>query len=262
MSNPQRKALGDFLRARRHALKPEVVGIQARQRRRTPGLRREEVAELAGIGVDWYIRLEQGRDINPSAATIDALANTLRLNAAEHDHLRALSRAFEGAIYRREEVPETVMRIVDALDQPAYVTSVRWDVLAWNQAADDLFAFSRVREEHRNTMIAVLLNPKVRELFGKGWEDEARRMTAEFRATFDLWSHDISFIALFEQLTAESREFRKWWKTHDIQRVKSGRKSLSHPKKGSIDVEYAAFQLIEDPGFKLVIYAPPKALPE
>lgn len=259
MTNPQRKELGDFLKARRQALKPDVVGLRAGGRRRTPGLRREEVAELAGIGVDWYVRLEQGRNVNPSVATVDALAQALRLNSIEHDHLRALSGTFEGQVYQREPVPETVQKIIDSISQPAYVTSIRWDVLAWNQAAEDLLAFGQLPEENRNTMLAVLLNPQTRILFGKGWAAEARRMVGEFRAIFDLWSHDTSFQALFERLHSESREFRKWWQAHDIRRVQSGQKSLSHPKKGAINVEYASFQLLDNPGLKLVIYAPSSA---
>src|SRR6266700_1362206 len=104
MADPQRSEFGDFLRSRREKLSPKAVGLPLGRRRRTAGLRREEVAELAGIGVDWYIRLEQGRTVSPSVATIDALARALRLGKAEHGHLKALTRTAE----RRAFVPETV----------------------------------------------------------------------------------------------------------------------------------------------------------
>ena len=257
MSELTRKELGDFLRARRAALKPESVGLQSTRRRRTPGLRREEVAELAGIGVDWYIRLEQGRNVNPSVATIDALAGALRLGPSEHAHLRALAQTSQLAVYEEAVVPETVKRIIEALNQPAYITGLRWDVLAWNAAADELLAFDRIAPEDRNTLISMFLNPHTKELFGTGWEAEARRMVAEFRGTFDLWAHDPAFATLFARLH-ENPEFAQWWSEHDVKPVKSGKKSLHHPRKGAIQIEYASFALNDNRALKLVIYAPPK----
>src|ERR1700761_7739750 len=143
-TDPSRGELGDSLRARRGRLSPDAVGLGQRRRRRTPGLRREEVAELAGIGVDWYIRLEQGRSVSPSVTTIDALARALRLSKAEHAHLRALTQSAGRRAFVPEIVPGAIRRLIDALDQPAYVTGRRWDILAWNQAAADVFAFDRL----------------------------------------------------------------------------------------------------------------------
>lgn len=258
MADPLRKELGDFLRSRRMVLKPEAVGLEPTRRRRTPGLRREEVAELAGIGVDWYIRLEQGRNVNPSSATIDALADALRLDPAERIHLRLLSQTGDRVAFDRGVVPDTAQRIIRAIDLPAYITDLRWDVRAWNAAAEELLAFSRLREEDRNTLISVMLNPNTRKLFGKGWEAEARRMVAEFRGTFDLWAHDPSFVALFNRLHEESPEFARWWAAHDVGAVQGGTKSLRHPKMGALQIEYASFQLNDNTALKLVIYAPAK----
>src|SRR3954469_10730697 len=142
MADPRRVEFGDFLRSRREKLSPKTVGIPSGRRRRTAGLRREEVAELAGIGVDWYIRLEQGRTVSPSVTTIDALARALRLSKAEHAHLRALARDADRSAFTRERVPDALRRLVEGLNQPAYVTGRRWDVLAWNAAADEVFGFS------------------------------------------------------------------------------------------------------------------------
>ena len=111
------------------------MGLPNGARRRTMGLRRQEVADLAGISIDWYIRLEQGRAVLPSAATVDALARALRLDKAEHAHLRALTLPNNRPAFVRETVPNTVRRIAERLDQPAYITGRRWDVLAWNEAA-------------------------------------------------------------------------------------------------------------------------------
>ena len=229
--------------------------------------RREEVAELAGIGVDWHIRLEQGRSVSPSVTTVDALASALRLNKAEHGHLRALTRNADRRVFSRESVPATVKHVVESLNRPAYVTGRRWDVLAWNAAADEIFAFSRLAEQDRNILICMLTRPATRRLFGAAWTDEAKRMVAQFRATHDLWAGDPAFVALLERLRQGSPEFESWWRSHDIRNVAAGQKSMSHPKKGSISFEYASFQANDDPALKLVIYAclicaaPPKSIP-
>src|SRR5579871_5395201 len=117
-----RSELGDFLRSRRERLTPAELGLPDSRRRRTPGLRREEVAELAGIGVDWYVRLEQGRAVRPSVATLDALAQALRLDPAERSHLRLLARSPRHRAFARETVSAPIRHLVERLDQPAYVT--------------------------------------------------------------------------------------------------------------------------------------------
>lgn len=246
--------LGDFLRSRRDRLSPEAVGLPGGRRRRTPGLRREEVAQLAGIGIDWYIRLEQGRSVSPSATTVDSLARALRLNPVEQAHLRALTRNAERRPFVREVVPESLRRIVEALNLPAYVTGRRWDVLAWNEAAAEILAFDRVPEEDRNTLILVLTNPKTRALFGAGWAEEAKRMVAQFRATHDLWATDPAFTALLERLRSECPEFAGWWTTHDLRDTVAGQKRLTHPHKGTLCLQYTSFQANDDPSLKLVIY--------
>jgi transcriptional regulator with XRE-family HTH domain len=250
--------LGDFLRSRRERLTPKAVGLPQGRRRRTPGLRREEVAELAGIGVDWYIRLEQGRSVSPSVTTVDALARALRLGRAEHAHLRALTEGGDRRPFAPEAVPDAVRRTVEAINLPAYVTGRRWDVLAWNEAADELFAFSRVPEADRNTLIAMLTKPATRRLFGARWPHEARRMVAQFRASHDLWAGDPAFRELLERLRSGCPEFEGWWDSHDIRGIVAGRKSIIHPKKGRLRFEYASFQATDEPGLKLVIYGPEK----
>jgi len=248
--------LGDFLRSRREKLSPKAAGLSEGRRRRTPGLRREEVAELAGIGVDWYIRLEQGRSTSPSRSTVEALARALKLNKVEHAHLRALTQPLERQSDVPEVVPDTVHRIVQSLNQPAYVSGKRWDVLVWNRAADEVFAFSRTKAEDRNSMILVLTNPHARRMFGSEWENEARRMLAQFRRVADLHSNDPSFHTLIARLRRDSREFAVWWRAHDVRHMTPGRKQMHHPRKGVLRLDYASFQLSEDANLKLVIYAP------
>lgn len=142
MSELQRE-FGDFLRSRRTKLTPEAVGLAVGRRRRTPGLRREEVAELANIGVDWYVRLEQGRAVTPSVTTVDALARALRLSKMEHAHLKVLASGKNPRPFVRETVPIELRRVVATFRQPAYITGRRWDVLDWNSAASAFFGFEK-----------------------------------------------------------------------------------------------------------------------
>ncbi|HEU5095329.1 MAG TPA: helix-turn-helix transcriptional regulator [Reyranella sp.] len=256
MAGPPHSELGNFLRSRRERLSPKAVGLPAGRRRRTVGLRREEVAELAGIGVDWYVRLEQGRAVSPSLTTVDALARALRLSKVEHAHLRALTGAGSHRPFVRESVPGAIGRLVECLNQPAYVAGRRWDVLAWNKAADEIFAFSRLAEKDRNTLICMLTNPATRRLFGAGWADEARRMVAQFRATHDLWADDPAFVDLLARLRQGCPEFAGWWKAHDIKAVAAGHKLMKHPKRGLLRFEHASFQANDDPALKLIIYTP------
>lgn len=249
-----RSELGDFLRSRRERLSPESLGLANGRRRRTTGLRREEVAERAGIGVDWYIRIEQGRSVNPSVTTIDALAHALRLTKVEHAHLRALAGSVERRLFRREVVPPSLKRMIVALPQPAYITGRRWDLLAWNDAANKIFAFNDLAEADRNILISMLIGKTARRLFGTSWGDEAKRMLAQFRKTHDLWAHDPAFRELLERLRQGCPEFEKWWKAHDVRGPTAGEKILHHPTKGARRFEHASFQANDDPALRLVIY--------
>jgi MmyB-like transcription regulator ligand binding domain len=124
----------------------------------------------------------------------------------------------------------------------------------WNAAADAIFAFSRLPEADRNILVCVLTNPATRRLFGASWADEARRMVAQFRATHDLWAGDPAFRDLLARLQQGCPEFSGWWEAHDVRGIAAGRKSLSHPSKGRLKLDYASFQANDDPALKLVIY--------
>ena len=244
-------SLGESLRSRRERLSPVAAGLPDRRRRRTPGLRREEVAELAGIGVDWYVRLEQGRTVNPSAATVDALAQALRLDEAERNHLKALAGGSHRPAFVRETVPPVLRRLVAELEQPAYVTGRRWDLLAWNSAAVMLFD-----GPVDNVLTYILLSPAARALFGPGWSAEARRVTAQFRAAYDLWAGDPAFEELLARLRGGCAEFAAWWERHDVRNSEAGVKTLHHPVRGVLCFEYATFQANDDPALKLTVYNP------
>lgn len=251
-----RHPLGDFLRSRRARLSPEAVGIVDTRRRRTAGLRREEVAELAGISVDWYTRLEQGRANKPSVATLEALAGALQMTDAEHEHLVALCGSIQPPIFKRETISASLERVVAALGQPAYVTGLRWDVLAWNDAADDLFGFSQLAIEDRNILVFALTNPAAQRLFGVNWAAQGERILAKFRATYDLWAADPAFVDLVARLANDCRHFSGWWDAHDVRAPAGSRKTLHRPD-GSLSLfDFVTFQASENPALQLVVLVP------
>ncbi|WP_428392074.1 helix-turn-helix transcriptional regulator [Lichenicoccus sp.] len=254
------RLFGEFLRSRRARLNPEIMGEASlgevtRPRRRTPGLKREEVARRAGISAEWYVKLEQGRAVSPSHDTVDALGRALMLDAVELTHLRALAAKGGRAPFRRETVPDTLRRLVEGLPEPAYLTGQRWDMLAWNAAAVALFGdFVRLEASDRNILHWMLTDPAARSLFGDGWADEARRMVSLFRATHDLWEGDAAFAALVRQVGAGCQEFEGWWTAYGIAAPVSGTKRLYHPSLGTLHFAYASFQANDDPALKLALY--------
>ncbi len=254
MKRPTHNALGDFLRSRRERLDPAALGLPA-LRRRTPGLRREEVAARAGIGADWYLRLEQGRSTTPSSTTVEALGRALLLSATELAHLRALTRVDRPAPFAPEQVPAAMARVVASFRSPAYVTGRRLDVLAWNPAADRLLGFSGLAEHDRNTLALMFLTPNARRLFGARWESEARRVLASFRTTQDLLADDPAFASLLARLQT-SPEFARWWKAHDIRVPRSGIKTFHHPTLGTRSFEHSSYQSNDDPALRLVVLVP------
>jgi transcriptional regulator with XRE-family HTH domain len=256
MATRRQREFGNFLRARREQLDPSALGLNGARRRRTPGLRREEVAERAGIGVDWYVRMEQGRTVSPSDVTLDALAQALRLGVADRAHLRALAQGGDDRAFCIEQVPASIEKLVQSFAQPAYVTGRRWDLLAWNEAAADVLRFGELAATERNILVFMFATPQARALFGAGWDDEARRMIALFRATHDLWADDPAFVELVARLKAQSGAFAKAWDRHDVRIGVSGEKVLHHRERGAERYAYATFQSNDDPALKLAIYTP------
>lgn len=248
------RQFGSFLRARRERTGPEMVGLSDSRRRRTPGLRREEVALLAGISTEWYIKLEQGRAAAPSFGTIEALARALRFDRAEQAHLHALASRAIASASRTEQVPTALRRLVESLPHPAYVLGQRWDMLAYNAAAAGLFDELTRPQGERNVLRFTLTTPAGRRLFGAGWSAEARRMVALFRSTFDLHADDPGFLTLLDHLRSGCPEFSEWWTSHMIGSPESGSKLL-HPRTGgAVRYDYTTLQSNDDPQLKLVSY--------
>ncbi|WP_426513242.1 helix-turn-helix transcriptional regulator [Dactylosporangium sp. McL0621] len=249
--------LGAFLRSRRERITPADAGLPATGRRRTPGLRREELALLTGISATWLTYLEQGRDVNPSGQVLDALARALRLTDAEHEHLRRLAGA--SATPDQDDAEEVAAEVagVPALlgDNPAYVTGICYDVLVANDAAAELF---RGIAPGGNVVRWMLTEPAAREVL-VDWEQEARNLLARLRAIAGRHPGHPRVTRLVADLTEASPEVRAWWPRYDIQFSHAGRKRLRHPRLGTITVSHAAFHVAERPGQTLVVYHLPTA---
>ncbi|MGI9121058.1 MAG: helix-turn-helix transcriptional regulator [Acidimicrobiales bacterium] len=250
--------LADLLRARRARLQPEDVGLPAGRRRRTPGLRREEVASLAAISTTYYTFLEQGRDIRPSRQVLDSLASALRLVTAERVHLHHLVYDDdEPAALPEESVSPAVVELIDRLDPaPAYLTGRRYDVLLSNRTARALWTdWTACDADQRNIVWWTLTDPEARTIL-IDWEDEAASALARYRAAADRHPNDPAFTDLTERLHEAVPEVRKWWADHTIAPLSSGTKRLHHPRIGDLELTFVVLQVAEHPSQTLVAFTP------
>ena len=251
------QALADFLRTRRARLQPSDVGLPIRRRRRTPGLRREEVAALANIGVSWYTLLEQGHDVHPSRQVLESLAQALRLNTAETRHLFVLAGHDlpMPALVEDEKITPALQRVIDALDpHPAYVIGRRWDVLAWNQTAERLFGFDQPCPPHPlNALWRFFQRPEARA--DQHWEQQARNLVAQFRADYVRYSDDESFHVLLRDLQAASPQFSEWWERQDVRGLPDGPRRMEHPTLGLLEFDHVTFQTTITPDLRVKVYS-------
>jgi transcriptional regulator with XRE-family HTH domain len=255
----RRRQAGEFLRSRRERLTPSDVGLPNGFRRRTPGLRREEVALLAGVGTTWYTWLEQGRDVRPSPEVLSALADALRLDGAERRHLYILNDRTppEPRSTGLEKVPQPVLRMLESMtSQPAYVLGRRWDVLAWNRAAELLFGdYGELADDERNIMHIVFANKVHRKLL-VDWREVASTALAMFRADSARYAGDPDFERLIGALSRISPEFRELWPRQDVLRSLSSHKRIKHPVAGRMMFEYISFAVTDHGDMKLIVYTP------
>ncbi|UIN35036.1 helix-turn-helix transcriptional regulator [Methylobacterium oryzae] len=250
----QRRDLGAFLASRRARCDPKEFGLPTGNRR-TPGLRREEVAVLAGVSVSWYTWLEQGRDIRASADTLRRIAKVLRLDRVEAAHLLALS--VPGVLFaeKSERPSDGLVMLVQAVDPiPAYVRNARFDILAWNAAAADQFVdYDTLPPFQRNTLWLLFLHPPYRNLI-VNWETLARRYVAAFRAARVRAGDKAHFDELVTQLTEGSREFREWWSGVDVDVFDEGTKRLRHHSLGLVEYTYVTLTSAGQPELTMVSY--------
>jgi transcriptional regulator with XRE-family HTH domain len=254
----RRRELAEFLRARRARIAPTDVGLPPGLRRRTPGLRREEVAQLAGVGVTWYTWLEQGRPIHVSVQVLDAVARALRLDQAEREHL-----------YRLADVPtipagsaavtvspalELILASLDPL--PASLTNGRYDVLAANQAHEDLFwRWNTMPCESRNTLWCCFVKPDARRRF-VNFDEEMPRMVATLRARFAKHLNEPAWTGFIDRLSAASPDFAELWARHEVANPGSRTKHFMHQEAGLLRMQSTSLAVADMPEAWITVYTP------
>jgi transcriptional regulator with XRE-family HTH domain len=253
----RREALAAFLRTRRARLQPVDVGLPVRNRRRTPGLRREEVAELASIGVSWYTLLEQGQDVHPSRPVLESLSQALRFTAAEEQHLFLLAYG-ELSVKRlvvEEQVTPALQRVVDALNpHPAFLIGRCWNALTWNRAAELLFRFHEPCPPHPHNVIWRFFQRETRTFYQE-WEKQAQGLVAQFRVDYARYPGDVSFREIIEDLQQASPQFCQWWEQQNVRGLPDGPRVMKHPMLGLLEFDHVTFQTSFSPDLRVKVYS-------
>ncbi|MFG2527030.1 helix-turn-helix domain-containing protein [Streptomyces sp. NPDC048516] len=265
MDQTRRQELREFLRTRRARLSPQKAGIcGGTGRRRVPGLRREELALLAGVSVDYYIRLERGKAENVSTAVLDSVARVLHLDEAERLHLYALTGVPHEPPTRGNGsgpgVRPGLQAMLDALENsPAYILGPGLTILAWNRLARILIAdFPALAPQERNLARLVFLDSAAHERYAD-WPEKARHTASLLRLEFGREPRKLA--PLVKDLTAGSEEFRRLWEEHGVARKTYGPKPLRHPTAGVLELEYETFHPADDSSHSLVAYVAPPGSP-
>ncbi len=249
--------LAVFLRSRRARVSPERVGLPRGKRRRTPGLRRGEVAMLAGISLEWYTWLEQGRDINVSVQLLESLARVLQLDANERKHLFLLVLRQPPPVetFFHTTISPTFQHFLNQLrTSPTCVVDARLNVVAWNTAFRAVFgAHEMMSERERNLIWRVFTSPSTRNEL---WEEHARLYLAQFRAGYDSFIEDPWWAEQIAELTHFSSEFRELWARHDVLNIPEGQKTIQHPLVGELAFEFLLFQTVDSSDLRLLIHTP------
>ena len=257
----RRAELSAFLRSRRERITPAQAGIPAGARRRTPGLRREEVAQLAGVGVTWYTWLEQGRDIKVSGQVLEAISRTLMLDRDEDAHLHTLAGSAEHAIQADStEVTPAVRTMLDKfMPFPATVQNGKYDLLAWNDAYRWLIRdVNAMAPEDRNCMWLLFTDPAWRKAI-VDWDESAARMVAQFRAQMAEHVAEPAWKAHLRRLRTASPEFAAVWDRHEVSAVVTKKKRIRNPYVGMLRFDAVSTWLNPRPGERLLVYAPADA---
>jgi transcriptional regulator with XRE-family HTH domain len=254
----RRRELAEFLRSRRERIAPQQVGVTYNGRRRTPGLRREEVAQLSGVGVTWYTWLEQGRDIRVSEQVLTAIARTLMLDRDERGHLFTLAGFGDQAVPGEcNAVPAQLHATLAKLDPyPACITSPKYDVLAYNRAYNNLIIdFDALPADERNCMWLTFTDPRWREIV-VDWEESSARMVANLRGVLADHVGDATFKSFVARLRAASPEFAELWARHEVRGIQNKTKRIRHPELGLLTFEVTNTWLAPRSGRRMMVYVP------
>ncbi len=258
----RRKELGEFLQALRQRCVPEAFGFPSGSRRRTQGLRREEVAQLAAISPTWYTWIEQGRDVKVSPDVLDRLAQAIRLTATERAYLFEMAGRHDphAAAIEDDKAPEALVELLNDFQFPAYVMGRYWDVLGWNDEAAELFSGWLDQPfgdgvPPPNLLRFVFLLPFARG-FVVDWESRARRICAEFRADCRSRLEEPALQRLVGELVQDSPEFSRFWKQHDVLERQGGMRGFNHPQRGLVNYRQFTLRPVEQEHLKLVLLKP------
>ena len=255
----RRTELASFLRTRRERITPEDVGLLPGSRRRTAGLRREELAQLAGVGVTWYTWLEQGRPIHASVQVLDAVARTLKLDTTERAHLFRLADVPGAAAVPGCDdcpLPDEVQQVLDALPIPACVVTERFDLLAWNPVYAAIFpSVTSAPPAERNTLLSVFTSLPCCAPY-ENHQMSCAVMVGQLRAAYGKHVGDPAWTHFIRRLEAESPAFAEFWAAHDVAQPTSMVKNLRHPAVGHITVASTSFAVQAVPGARMSVYTP------
>ncbi len=254
------KELADFLKTHRSRLNPELAGLPSLpSKRRTSGLRREEVAALSGVSLAWYTYLEQGRAIRVSEQVLESIARTLRLDTDERNYLFSLAGEWliaEPAPGEAGISPSLQYMLDDLGICPAYIFDDAWNIAAWNRMASRVFGnFDEMDRHQRNLIWRTFTDSDYRNLF-VDWEPMAKRLLAQFRIYFAKYMDDPWYLTMVEELQRSSDEFAKWWKDHEVSGIPTGKKDLLHPGVGRLTLDFNNFRLAERPGWIFSVFTP------
>jgi len=260
MSDDLPLTLGSFLRTKRSQISPEVVGWPAAKqtRRRVQGLRREEVAQLAGISVTWYTLLEQDRAKSlPSMQVLQHLARVLHLSLAEREHLFDLAHPrLSVPIDQMDSFTPALQRVLDQQPSPAYIVNRYWDIVAWNHVACRVFVdYPTLMHCERNVVYQYFINPVFQGIL-VNWEQHAQSLLGPLRVDYVRHRTDPTFIALIERFCHTSVEFNVWWSQHDIQPCGPLPTIVQHPVMGQLVLEQTVYRVEKSAGLRLVMYTP------
>ena len=251
--------LGEFLRSRRARISPEQAGLPHGARRRTPGLRRGEVALLAGVSPEWYTWLEQGRDIQPSVQVLGNVANVLQLDATERDHLFLLAAGQPPPveIFRPPPISPAIRQLLDQFRLvPACAVDARLTVIGWNAAYCAVFGdFTALVERERNLIWRLFTLPATRRT-NKQWEALAQSYLAQFRAGYGRFIKDPWWETQITELSRVSPEFRELWSHRDVENVSEGQKTMLHSRTGELTFDFLWLQAVDSSGLRLLIHMP------
>jgi transcriptional regulator with XRE-family HTH domain len=261
MKDDQRRTeLAHFLRTRRERFKPSQFSLpEGAKLRRTPGLRREELAQIAGISPIWYTKLEQGQQIQVSAQVLESLVRTFQLTSQEREYLYLLAREHLPlpTQHHTSSINPHQQGMLDALNPlPALIMNERWDVVGWNQNASQVFTDYRTLSDwERNILWLMFTRPEQRTLY-TNWEHLGMQILAHFRASSGSSAGEPWWISRRDRLMQASPEFRQWWSRHDIGAIHVSHKELHHPRVGLLVLQPTTLVLADDPNLKLFLYTP------